>query len=120
PVWGYVATLLSIGVAAFLSPVTVLAIVSALRGPARRLFGAPGLLSGRSLTASLARTSIVVGALATAIAMMISVAIMVGSFRETVVLWLDSQLAADLYVAPSAPSGAGIIPPLPADVPRIA
>jgi putative ABC transport system permease protein len=120
PIWGYVATMLSIGVAAFLSPITVLAIVRSLRGLARRAFQAPGLLAGRSLTASLARTSIVVGALATAIAMMISVAIMVGSFRETVVLWLDTQLRADLYIAPNAPSGAGVNPSLPREVPQIA
>ncbi len=120
PIWGYLATLLSIGVAGFLSPLTVLGIVVAFRGLARRIFQAPGLLAARSLTASLARTSIVVGALATAIAMMISVAIMVGSFRETVLLWLDTQLRADLYVAPVGPSGAGVIPPLPRQVPRIA
>ncbi|HEY3837613.1 MAG TPA: ABC transporter permease, partial [Bryobacteraceae bacterium] len=120
PIWGYVATMLSIGVAAFLSPITVLGIVHALRPLARRAFRAPGLLAGRSLTASLSRTSIVVGALSTAIAMMISVAIMVGSFRQTVVLWLDTQLRADLYVAPTAPSGAGVIPPLPREVPEIA
>jgi putative ABC transport system permease protein len=112
--------MLSIGVAGFISPLAVLGIVRTLRGFARRVFKAPGLLAGRSLTASLARTSIVVGALATAIAMMISVAIMVGSFRETVILWLDTQLRADLYVAPAGPSGAGVIPPLPPDVPRIA
>ena len=49
-----------------------------------------------------ARTSVMVGALATAIAMMASVGIMVGSFRETVVVWLDTQLRADLYVRPAA------------------
>ena len=120
PIWGYVATMLSIGVAGFISPMAVLSIARGLRGIVRRAFQAPGLLAGRSLAASLARTSIVVAALATAIAMMISVAIMVGSFRETVILWLDTQLRADFYVAPSAPSGAGIIPPLPREVPRIA
>ena len=46
----------------------------------------------------------IVAALATAIAMMASVGIMVGSFRETVIVWLDTQLRADLYVRPA---GAG-------------
>ena len=46
--------------------------------------------------------------------MMASVGIMVGSFRETVVLWLDTQLRADLYVRPAGPSGAGDYPPLAA------
>ena len=115
-VWGYVATLLSIGVAALFSPALVLGTVWALRGLARRLFGAEGLLAGRSLTASLGRTSIVVAALGTAVAMMISVAIMVGSFRETVVLWMDTQLRADIYIGRLAPGGAGIFPPIPPEV----
>ena len=34
--------------------------------------------------------------------MMASVGIMVGSFRETVIVWLDTQLRADLYVRPAA------------------
>ena len=52
----------------------------------------------------------VVAALATAIAMMASVGIMVASFRETVALWLDVQLRADLYVRPGDPLGAGRVP----------
>jgi putative ABC transport system permease protein len=77
------------------------------------------LLAGRSLAASLSRTSVVVGALATAIAMMASVGIMVGSFRETVALWLDIQLRADLYVRPAGTSAAGQHPALPAAIPAI-
>jgi len=57
-----------------------------------------------------------VAALATAIAMMASVGIMVGSFRETVALWLDTQLRADLYVRPAGPSSAGDYPPLPPEI----
>jgi putative ABC transport system permease protein len=77
------------------------------------------LIAGRSLTASLSRTSVIVAALATAIAMMASVGIMVASFRETVTLWLDVQLRADLYVAPAGRAPAGDYPPLPAAAPAI-
>src|SRR5581483_6936822 len=77
------------------------------------------LLAGRSLTASLSRTSVVVGALATAIAMMASVGIMVGSFRETVALWLDIQLRADLYVGPAVAGRAGAYPAIVPEVPRV-
>ncbi len=38
--------------------------------------------------------------------MMISVGIMVGSFRETVLLWMDNQLPADLYIRPAGNPGA--------------
>jgi putative ABC transport system permease protein len=44
---------------------------------------------------------VLVGALATAIAMMTSIGIMVGSFRQTVVSWMDDQLQADLYLRPA-------------------
>jgi putative ABC transport system permease protein len=90
-----------------------------LRGALKRLAGAEGLIAGRSLVASLARTSIVVTALATAISMMISVGVMVGSFRETVQVWLDSQLRADIFLRAQGPATAGIYPPIAAEVPGI-
>jgi putative ABC transport system permease protein len=51
--------------------------------------------------------------------MMASVGIMVGSFRETVVVWLDTQLRADLYIRPAARTGAGQYPALSPEVPGI-
>jgi len=117
PVGGYVSALLCVASAALAAPALVLAVNHATRAVvARRV---ESLLAGRSLVASLSRTSVVVGALATAIAMMASVGIMVGSFRETVALWLDVQLRADLYVAAAAPAGAGVHPALPPQVPAI-
>jgi putative ABC transport system permease protein len=115
PVGGYVAALLAVAAAATATPATtVLVVATAARTLGSR--NAEALLAARSLESSLARTSVVVAALATAIAMMTSVGIMVGSFRETVTLWLDVQLRADLYVRAAAPAGAGINPPLPAEV----
>lgn len=114
PVFGYISVLLSIASAAFAAPSLVTAIAALTRAALRKLFGAEGLLAVRSLTASLGRTSIVVTALATAIAMMASVGIMVGSFRETVIVWLDNQLRADIYIRAKGPNGAGLYPPIPA------
>ena len=56
------------------------AVVIAVNRATRRLVRSreTGVLAARSLTASLSRTSVVVAALATAIAMMASVGIMVG------------------------------------------
>jgi len=64
------------------------------------------MLASRSLAASLRRTSVLVGALATAVAMMVSVGIMVGSFRQTVVTWMNNQLPADLYLRPAGDAAA--------------
>jgi putative ABC transport system permease protein len=117
PVGGYVAALFAIAAAALASPAVVLAVNWSTRAITRRR--AESLLAGRSLTASLARTSVVVAALATAIAMMASVGIMVASFRETVALWLDVQLRADFYVRPAMRSGAGQYPPMDSAIPAL-
>lgn len=119
PVLGYAATLCAVLAAAMLSPAFVGTVIRVLRKPLSRIPGAAGLIAGRSLAASLARTSIVVTALATAISMMISVGIMVASFRETVQVWLDSQLRADLYLRAQGQPTAGIFPPVAAEVPEI-
>ncbi len=112
PGFGYAATLFAIAATAMLSPAFVTGMIRICQRPLRRIAGAAGLIAGRSLVASLARTSIVVTALATAISMMVSVGIMVGSFRETVEVWLESSLQADIYLRAAGPATAGIYPPL--------
>jgi putative ABC transport system permease protein len=100
PLFGYLAAILLIGAAAYAIPAFV-SFVSFLGAEALRRFGVETLLASRSLTGSLGRTSVLVGALATAVAIMTSVGIMVGSFRQTVVSWMDHQLPADLYLRPA-------------------
>lgn len=119
PVAGYMATLFAVSAMALATPGVVLGIIAALRGVLKRILGPEGLVAGRSLTAALSRTSVVVAALATAIAMMVAVAVMVGSFRDTVQVWLDNQLRADLYLRAQGPSTAGVYPPLASEVPDL-
>jgi len=40
------------------------------------------------------------------IAMMVSLAIMIGSFRKTVSIWIDQSLKADLWLQTTARAGA--------------
>jgi putative ABC transport system permease protein len=117
PLGGYAAAFLAVGAAALAAPAFVLAVNFATRNLFHRRVEA--MLAGRSLAGSLARTSVVAAALSTAIAMMASVGIMVGSFRETVALWLDTQLRADLYVRPADPPALGSFPPLASALPAI-
>ena len=119
PFGGYLATLLAVSAAAMLSPAFSTGVIRVLRVPLKRGLGASGLIAGRSLVAALARTSIVVTALGTAVAMMVSVGIMVGSFRETVQLWLGNQLRADIYLRASGPASAGIYPAMDNRVPEV-
>jgi putative ABC transport system permease protein len=117
PAGGYAAAFLAIAAVALAAPAFVLAANYALRSLFRKRV--EPMLAGRSLVGSLSRTSVVVAALGTAIAMMASVGIMVGSFRETVALWLDTQLRADLYVRPVDRLAVGSFPALAPAVPGI-
>jgi putative ABC transport system permease protein len=101
PVMGYLAALLFVGASAMVTPQVVHTVMSTGSGLLRSMLGVEALLASRSLGGSLRRTSVLVGALATAIAMMTSVGIMVGSFRQTVLTWMDAQLSGDLYLRPA-------------------
>jgi putative ABC transport system permease protein len=105
PLFGYVSALFFVAAAALVSPLLVYSATSLASGGLLRVMGVEGLLASRSLGGSLRRTAVLVAALATAIAMMTSVGIMVGSFRQTVLTWLDSELPADLYLAPAGAMG---------------
>lgn len=65
-----------------------------------RLFGVLGRMAPRSISRSLSRTSIAIAALMVAVSVIVGVSIMIGSFRGTVVQWLDQTLQADIFVTP--------------------
>lgn len=116
PLFGYLAAVLFIGCSALSIPALVDTLSKLSAASLRRGLGVEALLASRSLAASLRRTSVLAGALATAIAMMTAVGIMVGSFRETVLLWMDNQLQADIYIRPSGPAAADRHPTMAAEL----
>ncbi len=101
PLLGYLAAILLVAASALAMPAFVDVLTSLSSKLLGKLFGVEAMLASRSLAASLRRTSVLVGALSTAIAMMTAVGIMVGSFRQSVVLWMSNQLPADLYLRPA-------------------
>ena len=101
PLFGYLATVLLVAASALAIPGVVSAATSATSKIIQSLLGVEAMLASRSLAASLRRTSVLVAALSTAVAMMTAVGIMVGSFRQSVVLWMSNQLPADLYLRPA-------------------
>src|SRR5260370_14186627 len=100
PLLGYLAAILLVAASALAMPAFVDALTSFSSRLLGKLFGVEALLPSRSLPASLRPTSVLVGALSTAIAMMTAVGIVVGSFRERVVLWRSDQWPAVLYLRP--------------------
>ena len=112
PLFGYLAALLMIGASTLAIPSLVSVFARATGVIAGRIFGVEALLASRSLAGSLRRTAVLAAALSTAIAMLSAVGIMVGSFRQTVLLWMEDRLQADLYLRPAGPAGADRHPTL--------
>ncbi len=106
PIFAYLAVLLLIVGTAAIIPSLVGLFVGSTQQLIGKLLGVEALLAARSLNASLGRISVLAAALATAVAMTASVAIMVGSFRETVAVWMDNQLKADFYLRPAGSAAA--------------
>ena len=99
PVFGLGAALAVVFGAAALVPV----LLAWLRRRGRPLlagrFGIEGLLAHANLSAAVSRLAVSVAALVVSLAMLAAIAIMVGSFRETVAYWVGQTLQADLFVA---------------------
>ncbi|HKA62494.1 MAG TPA: ABC transporter permease [Methylomirabilota bacterium] len=89
---------------ALVAPAAALVLLRLLH-PAAAAFGTLGRLASRGIVAALSRTSVAIAALMIAVSAAIGVGIMIASFREAVVSWLEGTLRADIYV--SAPSLVG-------------
>lgn len=98
---GYAAVTLVVAGFSLLAPVMLRGTSLLLSPLLERTFGVVGRLAAVSLPASLRRTSVAAAALAVATGMMVAVALMVGSFRETVRIWVNQTVSSDLWLRPS-------------------
>jgi len=87
---------------ALIAPLVTLFLVRGAAPATGMVFGVLGRLASRNITATLSRTAVAIAALMVAVSVTIGVGLMVGSFRSTVVSWLDQTLWGDVYI--SAPS----------------
>jgi putative ABC transport system permease protein len=87
--------------AAFLAPLITKFGMNLIRPLTQRLLGIIGAMAPRDITRSLSRTSVTIAALMLAVAVIIGVSIMIASFRNTLVNWLDDILSADIYISPA-------------------
>ncbi len=107
PLGGFAGAVGLIAASTMLTPFVARAGLRAVAAPALATLGPGPMIGAKILEESLSRTVVIVAAMATATAMMVSVGIMVGSLRETVLVWMDDRLRADLYVQPELASGEG-------------
>jgi putative ABC transport system permease protein len=59
-------------------------------------------MAGDHLRRSLHRNAVTIAALATAVAMMVGLTVMIHSFRESLTAWIEQGVVADLFIAPSS------------------
>jgi putative ABC transport system permease protein len=108
PLFGYAAAIALMFGGAFLVP-NALWLASGLGSRwFAKIFRAAGVeakLARANLRAAIPRVSISVAALAVALAMMVAISIMIGSFRETVSYWVAETMVADIYAGPVSRGG---------------
>jgi putative ABC transport system permease protein len=100
-VGGYISVLFVVAGFSLLAPSIVRWTCALLARPLHGMFGVVGKLAASSLPGSLRRTAVAAAALALATGMMVAVALMVGSFRETVRVWVDQTVSSDLWLRPA-------------------
>ena len=123
PLPGFVAAFLILLGFSLFTPLVAKTVGRGLAPPLRRWLGPSGDLGCRYLAGSLSRSAVSIAALACALGMLIAVAVMIGSFRQTVDLWVNRSISGDIFFGPSVFSTAsydrflppGILPEIQQD-----
>ncbi|HUM70643.1 MAG TPA: ABC transporter permease, partial [Chloroflexota bacterium] len=101
---------------ALLTPPLTAVLMPLITPLSTRLFGVLGRMAPRDITRSLSRTSIAIAALMVAVSVIVGVSVMIGSFRNTVEVWLNDTLQADIFIATPRLTNSEIGGTLAADV----
>ncbi len=118
PLFGFLSALLIVVGVSFLVP-WFTSLLNRLLSPLLRiLFGVEGKLASRYIRDSMVRTVITIAALMTALSMLISISIMILSFRKTVDLWVEQSINGDVFLFPGSYSLTGYSALLPLEVSR--
>ena len=108
---GFAAVGLLIGGCSLLVPLVVTGFTRIVRGPGWLI-----RVASQHLGRSLHRSAVTIAALSVAVALTVSISVMIHSFRASVTSWLGNTLVADLFIAPAANEIAGLQSFLPAGV----
>jgi len=105
PLFGYLATVCLLGALSCLAPLCIQAL--GMRRPRQEsktmmLGGSLRLIAAEQAARHPGRNAVTVSALMVGLSIMIGVAVMVRSFRDTVEVWVNETVMADLIVAPQS------------------
>jgi putative ABC transport system permease protein len=120
PLFGYAAALTLLLGAILLCPLLLRTLQRSLQATLRGSRLVAVRLAVGNLGRALRRNSVTVAAMAVALSMLVSVSTMIASFRQTVTVWIDQTIRADLYVSRTGRLIKGADARLPVDLlPRI-
>jgi putative ABC transport system permease protein len=85
---------------ALLTPPVTAVFMHLLAPIGQATIGVLGRMAPRDIVRSLSRTSVAIAALMVAVSVVVGVSIMIGSFRNTVTIWLGDTLQADIFISP--------------------
>ncbi len=105
PALGFTSALCVLGGFSLLVPVTI-------RACSRMCHGGPRFLglAAANLSRAIHRNAVTVAALAAAIAMTVSISVMIHSFRTSVDDWIDATLVDDLFISPAEHDSGATLP----------
>ncbi|HYB19551.1 MAG TPA: FtsX-like permease family protein, partial [Thermodesulfobacteriota bacterium] len=84
--------------ASFFTGLTLIKLGPFLRWILSRISGLPGKMAAGNIRQNLGRTAVAVAAFMVALSMSVGLSSMIGSFRQSLVWWMSTQLQADLYI----------------------
>jgi len=97
---------------ALLTPSVTKALMEVIKPILQRVLGTLGRMAPRDVSNSLSRTAIAVAALMVAMSVTIGISLMIGSFRQTVIVWLNDALQGDVVVSGPSVSGLQDVTPI--------
>jgi putative ABC transport system permease protein len=118
PLFGYFSAFAVLCGFSLLMPAAILGLTWLLRPVLFGLFRAEGEVAGENLHSALSRSAVAAASLMTGVAMVVSVAIMISSFKRTVNTWVDQTVQGDLIVSATDPSSGVATVPLPESLAR--
>jgi putative ABC transport system permease protein len=118
PLFGYLSAFALLCGFSLLMPAAVLGLTWVSRPVLFGLFRAEGEVAAENLQSALSRSAVAAASLMTGVAMVVSVAMMISSFKRTVYTWVDQTVQADLIVSATDPASGVSTVPLPESLAR--
>jgi putative ABC transport system permease protein len=118
PLFGYLSAFALLCGFSLLMPAAILGLAWLLRPLLFWLFRAEADVAVENLQSALTRSAVAAASLMIGVAMVVSVATMIASFKRTVYTWVDQTIKADLIVSGADPSSGVSAVPLPESLAR--